>query len=361
MKLSDFIFQYPVGISSRRQCLCRVRMFTASQGTVVLLLTDIGELGLGSSIMNHIEHLCAALAVRGFFPEGARVVEHHERGGAVDDGFYLVAFDASGSPSWEEVTMERIIVMLECQADEFTKPTAHDQRLVGEIERLRNAVNPFFDAPDLEAPEIVNRRGDIEDQMVSKAMLLQVIESGATERELHQLFKKDPSFFGEVYASPYEEYIVLSEYPLADGFVDFVVLTGRSRMEVVLIEIKGADFFLVNADSYGEFAQKMNQAAGQIRRRIGAIYRDMSTFRKNIHKVRRAVESGASRHGSFVGPRPGLLVDPDKDIELRTVIIGGRTRDDVVESGKRHEFEHGVSPPVRIESWDTWVRKLQRQ
>lgn len=361
MKLTDFIFQYPSGIAPQRQGLCRVRTFVNSQGHQAALLTDIGELGVGSSITNSIEYIRDALVARGFVPEDVCVIEHYERLYSEEGSFHLVSFSSTGAPLWREMTVQTVLPILGCAQSDISGKTAMDRRLIAEIERLRNLINPFADAPWLEAPAIVNRRSDIEQGMLPKAALAELVNSGSTERELQQLLKKDPSFLGEVYAHPHEEYIVLSEYPLVDGFVDFVVLTGRSRMDVVLIEIKGADFFLVNGDSYGEFSQKMNQAAGQIRRRVGEIYRDMSTFRRSIQEVRRAVESGRSRHGSFMGPHPELLVDPNKDITLRTVIIGGRTRDDVSESKKRHDFEHGVSPPIRIESWDTWIRKLQRQ
>lgn len=361
MKLSDFIFRYPVGIARTRQGLCRVRTFFSFQSGVTVLLTDIGEFAVGSSITNVVEHIHQALLLRGMIPTDARVIEHYERHGVEGGSFSVVSFGPAGDPSWVRMPMQDVLLILSCDSNEFTRSTAMDSRLVAEIERLRNAIDPFAGAPWLEEPAIVNRRGEIENGMISKALLSQLVSAGATEREFQQLLKRDPSFFGELYGDPHEEYIVFSEYPLADGFIDFVVFTGRSRMEVVLIEIKGADFFLINGDSYGEFSQKINQAAGQIRRRIGEIYRDMSTFRRYAHKVRRAAESGAPRHGAFMGPHPKLLVDPNKDIELRSVIIGGRTRDDPFESTKRHDFEHGASPPIRIESWDTWIRKLQRQ
>jgi hypothetical protein len=361
MKLSDFIFQFPIGIAHTRQGLCRVRTFFGPQSGVTALLTDLGEFVVGSSITNSVEHIHQALLLRGMIQPDARVIEHYERHDGGGGSFSGVSFGPMGDPSWARMSMQDVLSTLSCDSSEFKSSTAMNLRLVAEIERLRNAIDPFADAPWLEEPEIVNRRETIESGMISKAMLSQLVNAGATERQFQELLKRDPSFFGEVYGDPHEEYIVLSEYPLADGFIDFVVFTGRSRMEVVLIEIKGADFFLVNDDSYAEFSHKVNQAAGQIRRRIGDIYRDMSTFRRYAHKVRHAVESGAARHGAFMGPHPKLLVDSDKDIEIRSVVIGGRTRDDFSESKKRHDFEHGMSPPIRIESWDTWIRKLQRQ
>lgn len=132
-------------------------------------------------------------------------------------------------------------------------------------------------------------------------------------------------------------------------------------MDVVLVEVKGADFHLVNSDSYGAFARNVNQAADQIRGRLGYIYRNLADFRSDVHRIRAAAEAGKEIHNAFLGPVFRLGVDPNKDINIRTVIIGGRTRDDCSESAKRQDYESRFSPPIKIESWDTLLRKLQRQ
>src|SRR5262249_13658653 len=155
------------------------------------------------------------------------------------------------------------------------------------------------------------------------------------------------------------KYICFSELPVADGFCDFAVFTGRSRMDVILIEVKGADFFLVNRDSYKGFPRRINQAADQIRRRLGYLYRDYRRFRADTHRIRRKAESGASIHNAFLGPDWRLQVSSKKDVDIRAVVIGGRTRNDLDESVTRHDYETRFSPPIRIESWDTLLRKLQ--
>ena len=131
-------------------------------------------------------------------------------------------------------------------------------------------------------------------------------------------------------------------------------------MDVILIEIKGADFNLVNGDSYRNFSSKANEAIQQIRSRVGTVYRDMEKFRNLTHSIRMQVESGKSLYGSFCGPYKDLQVDPDKDINIRCVVIAGRTKDDLMESRLRHDYEWAVKPPVRIETWDSWSRKLRR-
>lgn len=360
MKLSDQILQFP-GWSSHQQNLCRVRTFLTASKSVVALVTDLSGIHPGQSITNAIELVHATLIKRGIVLAGTKLIEHYEKVDYGEPTFDLVSFTESGSPSWQSLSLEQAMDILQCTSGELKTQTLSVPRLAEEVDRMSSAIDPFAKSPWLESPEVVNRRSDIEAGMVSKKELQALVDGGATERELQSLLKRDMSLFGELYASPHEYYIAFSEFPLAEGYVDFTLFTSTSRMEIVLIEIKGADFFLVNDDAYGEFAQPVNRAAGQIRRRVGDIYRDLSSFRKQAHKIRARAEAGEKVHGAFLGPQCPLEVDPNKDITIRTVVVGGRTRNDQVESRKRHDFEHGVSPPIKIESWDTWLRKLRRQ
>ncbi len=131
-------------------------------------------------------------------------------------------------------------------------------------------------------------------------------------------------------------------------------------MDVTLIEIKGADFHLTTTGSYKNFSSKTNEAIQQIRTRVGIVYRNMEKFRREVHVIRQRIEAGETLHGSFVGPHARLEVDPNKDINIRCVVIAGRTRDDLEESRQRHDFEWTVKPPVKVETWDTFLRKLRR-
>ncbi|MGC4078382.1 MAG: DUF4263 domain-containing protein [Rubrivivax sp.] len=211
-----------------------------------------------------------------------------------------------------------------------------------------------------ESNEVTKRRLEIIESMVSKASVETLVQSGSGEQELQRLLKTDLSIFGEAYAKPDDEYICFSEFPLAGGSVDFVVFTGRSRMDIILIEVKGAEFNLLNANHYKAFNHKIAEAAGQISQRLGIIFRDLSRFRKEAHAIRRRAESGEKLYNAFLGPRSKLGVDPDKDINIRCVVVGGRTQNDLEESVKRQDYEAHTTPPVRVESWDTWLRRLQR-
>jgi hypothetical protein len=183
-----------------------------------------------------------------------------------------------------------------------------------------------------------------------------LIAKGASERELQSELKKDLSVIGKAFAHPaiQDEYIVFSEFPIGQGAVDFVVLTDRSRMDVILIEIKGAGFNFLNGD--GTVAADINSAAQQIRERFYHIQSNYEPFRREIHILRKAVEEGESKYNSVLGANGYLHVDPGKDIDIYGIVIGGRTRNDFEESRARHQLE-SATPRVRFESWDSWLRK----
>jgi hypothetical protein len=308
-----------------------------------------------------VEIIRTALIEKGFAGADAIVIEHYENLSLHGTTFHVVTFSPSNSPSWQSIKLADVCSLLKCEKSEFESFTERDSRLLSEIEKIRNLIDPFSGSPYLEDPDVVNRRADIEACMLSKQELSRVVDSGAGEAELHRLLKNDLSIFSEVYADSGDEYICFSEFPVESGFVDFAIFSGRSRMDVILIEIKGADFHLTTTGSYKNFASKTNEAIQQIRTRVGIAYRNMEKFRRDVHMIRQRVEAGETLHGSFVGPYARLEVDPNKDINVRCVVIAGRTRDDLEESRQRHDFEWSVKPPVKVETWDTFLRKLRRR
>lgn len=360
MKISDFVFQYRPGRHPRQDALCRVRIFVSPPREVVVLATDLGDLGTGVSVTNSIEWIYSALLAQGLVSQGARIIEHYERDGWQGDSFDEVTFSKDGSPKWRNISVDDAISILGCTAAEVETRTINDVRLRRQAEVLRHRLNPFFDSPWIAHHEEIARRLELHERMLPKQSLIDLVESGAGERSFLTLLKQDLTFFSELYANPADEYICFSEFPVADGSVDFALFTGRSRMEVILIEVKGAEFGLVNRDSYGNFAAKINEAAQQIRRRLGHIYRNYAEFRTAVHGVRAAAEAGQQVHNALCGPVRPLQVDPDKDIEIRTIIIGGRSENDLEESRLRHDYERSFTPSIRVESWDTWLRKLLR-
>lgn len=359
MKVSDLVFSYAAGIAPQSRGICRIRVFVSSSGRVVLI-TDLGRKNTGPSVTNSIENIIAALYNEGVVVGAATFIEHYEAGARGPASYDVVTLSPSGEPIWERLPEIEVMALAACNDAELADSSKANLRLVEAIDRVRNSIDPFIDSPLPEDPSIINRRGDIAANMVSKKRLSSLVASGTMERSFQALLKSDLSLFGELYGDPHEEYICFSEFPLADGVCDFAVFTGRSRMDVVLIEIKGADFYLVNRDSYMGFARRINQAADQIRRRLGYVYRHYQQFRAMVHRIRRSAESGRLLHNAFLGPYWRLEVDPKKDVHIRAVVIGGRTRNDLDESVQRHDYETRFSPPIKIESWDTLLRKLRR-
>lgn len=232
------------------------------------------------------------------------------------------------------------------------------------LEKIRHRVSPFIDEPISESSAVLIRREEIQKNQISKSHLQQIINNGANETEIHQIINADLSILGDYFSNPKEEYICFSEFPLEgehkDGSIDFVVFSGRSRMDVTLIEIKGADFNLITQNSYQNFSAKANEGVQQLRSRTSCIYRKEEHFRKLFHNIRKKVEKGKPMYRSFIGATGKLLVDPNKDINIHRVYIGGRSINDIEESRLRHEYEHGQSPSIKIESWDSFLNKLDR-
>lgn len=359
MKLSDFILQYPSRWRKDSHGVCRVRLFTPG-GQPVALLTEPRDNDFGPSITNAAESVIATLVQRGYVPAGCRFIEHYEKADHRRDTFDTLSLSPLGRPVWQSVSADEVLALLQCPPAELAGRTAEDPRLVAEIERIRYALDPRAGLAPSEPASVVQRRLAIEASMLSKAELSTAIAAGAGERELQELIAGDLSLLGEIYARPADEYICFSQFPIGDGCVDFAVFAGRSRMDVFLIEIKGAAFNLVNSGSYPEFNAHINRAAGQIRKRYRAIFEALPAFRRSFHDLRIRAEAGENVFRAFLGPYAPLDVDPDKDINVHGVVIGGRMRDDLAESRHRQDYESRLTPRIMIDSWDSWLKRLQR-
>lgn len=185
--------------------------------------------------------------------------------------------------------------------------------------------------------------------------ILSLVAQGASERALQAEFRRNLAALGAAWAIPANEYIVFSDFPVGNGIVDFAIFTCRSKMHVILVEIKGANFDFVNAR--GAVAADINLAAQQIRERFHQIQSSYEPFRRQAHVIRGEVEKGKRRYGSVMGPNGYLHVDPEKDIYVRGAVIGGRTRDDYEESRIRHQLTL-ATPHTSFDSWTSWLRRI---
>ena len=131
-------------------------------------------------------------------------------------------------------------------------------------------------------------------------------------------------------------------------------------MDVTLIEVKGANFNIINSTGYKKFSSKTEEAIDQVRNRLGLIYRDYDYFRETFLAIKNRVESGEKIYNSLIGPKGDLDVSDDKDINIHTVVIAGRGKNDLEESKKRQDLEYNTKPPIHIESWDSFLNKVQR-
>jgi len=340
MKISDFIFRYQAHRDSVHDSICRVRIFHTDR--VAALLTDLGERNTGSSVTNSIESLCRHLAEAGHVPADASFIEHYETTHMSEAAFAVVTTE-DGLPRWSKISVLAAASMLGCSLAELEQPARHCPRLVAQIEKLRVQIDPYVNRPYQESVAVLNRRNEILRQRIPVEQLRAAIDEDANELAMHRLIAQDLSLIAELYARPEEEYIAFSQFPVDSGFVDFALLSGRTRMDVTLVEIKGTDFSL-------------NDARSQIASRLGYIVRQYPQFRAMVHRIRERVEQGHPAYNSFPGPRLPLQVEPARDINVNYVVIGGRTIDAV----ERRAFEMSFQPFIQLETWDSWLKKLRR-
>ncbi len=357
MKINDFIFQFTPTNLSRTDSLCRVRVF-ANENTIYALLTNIDGKYSPASVTNSVEYIRKQLIEKGYISDNTRIVEHYEDSLSGYGSFDSVTFGSGGSPSWEALSLEKVSARFGCDRRELVDKTLKNKRLFDQLERMHEAIRPFATNSWIEDYAVLARRYKIKDNAITKSELAAVLAGNPTEKELAEFFKRDLAFFGDLYAMPSEEYIVVPELNIEGGFVDYAILSGRSRMDVTLIEIKGANFDLMGSTGYRNFSYKTNEALQQVRGREGTIIRNYPKFREYFHNVREAVERGKQNHQAFCGPKGKLQVDPNKDINIRMVVIAGRSKNDLEESIERHNLERQTSLPLRLESWDSLLNKM---
>lgn len=356
MKILDVVHDFGDNRITLCGGICRVRSYVGKSG-IVVLLTDLGNLNDGQSVTNAVEKIIKSVTENGLVTQSAIFIEHYERDLHDFDTFDVV--EISPNTHWKTISKEKVLELISCDESELFERSINNRTTYEKADKIRYKRNPFRDSVYIEDPTVIARKREILDSMIPKPAVQELINSGANEQEIQRLIKQDLSIIAEAYVGD-DEYICFSEYPLADGSVDFVIFSGRSRMDIILIEVKGADFNLVNSNHYGSFNHKVRDAAEQIQKRLGVVYRGYEEFRKYAHENRKRVLEGNLIHNAFVGPLSCKQVDPNKDVNIRTIVIGGRTVNDLEESQKRHDYEINSTPPIRIESWDTWLRRLKR-
>jgi hypothetical protein len=359
MLKKDFILEYNgFGI---QKGLCRLRIYeNTSIKKNILLVTDLESLNPACSVTNGIERIRLALIEQAIFNEDSIIVEHYEKSLFESHVFDKVVFDEFGRPGWNRLEISELVILCETSNEELLSSVYDDPKLIDIILNKREMNSPEIDKPhDLKGNEKI-RSENISKQMILKSSIQRLIDLRSGEQDFQKLLKKDLSVFGEIYANPNREYVCFSEFPVGDGFVDFAVFTGRSRMDVYLIEVKGANFNFCSNNSYESISAKINEAAQQVRKRIGVFNSNRSDFIRHVHAIRHDVENGKPRYNSLVSPFSPLGVDPNKEVWVYGIVIGGFSNDDLRESQLRHDYEYSTSREIRIESWQSWLKKLSR-
>lgn len=349
MDLNNFIMEFSGGMHPSG--LCRVRIFSGHKNNAVII-TDIGNLNTGPSVTNSIEKIVSRLKVLSKIDDSTIIFEHYEPQLWFGHKFDIVTFDQNGFPGWEEVEENKVSEICEVDINELCSLVGDDNSLLKEIIlKTRTILDKKKEADVIKESKAPG---------VSKEEIKKLVESNASEREFQALLKKDLSLLAEIYADPKDEYICFSEFPINNRRADFVLFTGRSRMEVFIFEIKGADFFFSNKGGYRKLNENISTCRHQIIENINQINtRGYDHFRNFCHQVRLKTEDGELVYNSSMGNKKYLNVDPNKEIKIFGVIIGGRTRDDFYESSLRHH-EGTLMPNISIESWDSWLNKLTR-
>lgn len=359
MKINDIIFEYQIGKHTKDINICRIRVFVREEESFCLV-TDLDDKGIRSCVTHTIEKIKDELVERGYIQKNTVIIEHSPSTKISSDNFDIVNFDESNVPDWTRISIDSLISLLNTTKEELMDKTLENKRLFCEIEKIRSKLNPFIGTPFKESVEVINRRNYIHSNAISKSDIKALVDAGSIEQELQRLLKSDLSIFGDFYSQPNEEYIVFSEFPILNGSVDFVVFSGRSRMDVTMVEVKGADFNIINSTGYKSFSAKTNEAIDQVRNRLGLIYRDYNDYRKIFLDIKNRVEAGERIHNSLIGPKGDLQVSDDKDINIHTVVIAGQGNADYDESRKRQDLEYNTKPPIRLESWNSFINKIPR-
>lgn len=361
MKISDFIYRYPTDGWIYAYGICRVRVFVNfDERKVYAVLTALKE-NHGTSVTNMIEDIADMLIGARKIPVESILIEHEASGiWNRQDRFDLVSIDAEGRPSWEAISVKRVLQLCDCGEAEFDDY----HRDGGIMEEIHDAINGIPRIGKLcysEDPEITERRIEIELNQHSRSEIKRFLRTGPSERELAAYIKADMSLIAENYAITKDEYICFAELPIGEGRVDFAILTGRSRMNVFLIEIKGANKPLRRKNHYAAFRSDIMEGYDQLIQRAEWCSTHYEEVRRYMHRLREEVTEGNRPYRAFPGPSYRLEVDPEKDVNIIYVLIAGRTTDDRADSHKRHLAENTAGIDLRIETWDSWMNKLTRR
>ncbi|WP_339308271.1 Shedu anti-phage system protein SduA domain-containing protein [Paenibacillus sp. FSL L8-0435] len=134
-------------------------------------------------------------------------------------------------------------------------------------------------------------------------------------------------------------------------------------MKVYFIEVKGADFSLINnptkkgATFNASFLEGIDQI---IRRKQYSLANELS-YRDEAHRIRTIVASGTQMYNSLLCAKGPLLVDKGKPVSVRGVVIGGRSIQGLnqIEAEKRDAWRKSIDFHIELMSWDSFLTSVR--
>ena len=220
-------------------------------------------------------------------PFKSKIIEHYSSSSFYfSEKFDLVTFDSNMKPNWKSVSFKTISKILECSDEEFDN-YRNNQRAKKEIKDAIFGVPKLQEFKYSENPDITERRLEIVLNQHNKDDIIRLLSYSPEENKLNKFLREDLSLIAECYANPSEEYICFAEFPVGEHRADFALFTGRSRMNVYLIEIKGAD----KENHYGEFKSSIQEGVGQLKKHSDWCNKNYETFRTFTYNVLEEVKN----------------------------------------------------------------------
>lgn len=334
----------------------RVRVYNDKRH---VLLTDIDI--SAASVTNNVEVIAAKLMALNLIKPDTAVIEHYERKPRIRP---LPTFDIvtiiNNQPYWKNCNLEEVAQMLQCPEAELTESLEEIEHLKLEAELLRKALAPQPISKPCRSDLLPKRPND-----VFKAELQNMLDERKGETDLHRFLEANVMNFAEQFACPDNEFIVFSEFTIDEYRVDFMVLTGRSRMDAHIIEIKGADIPLSKAaGNHRDYRSEIHDAITQIQFHHGKMQFN-ETVAQKIHAERARAEAWhksyalkpCGRLDFAVGEQPRLEVSAEKGLNIYYHVIGGYGTHLSEESRLRHRTEDSMQAHVRIDSWNSWLNR----
>lgn len=345
VKQLDQIFCYRRGGKPYSDGFCRIRIFHSDKR--YFLLTEVN--GNPGSIINDFEFIQDSLFASQLITKEDIPISHLEKSVTGLPCFDFVTL-RNGNLFWDSITKNELLDKLQCDDDEFDCPTTDIPRFTMLLSMLQESVEKHY---PVQTGSTFWRKSRLNQ---FKKSLTDLVDAKSGEQELQKFLKKSDNIhcFSQYFASPNDEYIIFSEFPIGNRVVDFLILSSRSRMQVILVEIKGADFNLSNHSGRQCFKEPIDTAMKQILEHKRYVRENMLTFSEQLHKQAQQVFNGNNKYNAHLGPSGLLQVDPKKDVIYKYVIIGGSRVNDLLESKARHDWEE-EHKDVSLHSWQSWL------